>query len=75
MVLAGNMAKRLSSVNHATKAIHHHHHHHHHHQKLYAQIDLEATGIVFALQSFRNFIVGPQEHVTVVSPPSSMCYP
>ena len=50
MVLAGNMAKRLSSVNHATKAIHHHHHHDH--QKLYAQIDLEATGIVFALQSF-----------------------
>ena len=29
MVLAGNKAKRLSSVNHTTKTIHHHHHHHH----------------------------------------------
>ena len=28
MVLAGNKAKRLSSVNHTTKTIHHHHHHH-----------------------------------------------
>ena len=27
MVPAGNKAKRLSSVNHTTKAIHHHHHH------------------------------------------------
>ena len=26
MVPAGNKAKRLSSVNHTTKAIHHHHH-------------------------------------------------
>ena len=26
MVLAGNEAKRLSSVNHTTKTIHHHHH-------------------------------------------------
>ena len=26
----GNNAKRLSSVNHTTKAIHHHYHHHHH---------------------------------------------
>ena len=31
MVLAGNKAKRLSSVNHTTKTNHHHHHHHHHH--------------------------------------------
>ena len=28
MVPAGNKAKRISSVNHATKTIHHHHHHH-----------------------------------------------
>ena len=36
MVPAGNKAKRLSSFNHTTKAIHqhHHHHHHHHHQLL-----------------------------------------
>ena len=27
MVLTGNKAKRLSSVNHTTKTIHHHHHH------------------------------------------------
>ena len=27
IVPAGNKAKRLSSVNHATKTIHHHHHH------------------------------------------------
>ena len=26
MVLAGNKAKRISSVNHTTKTIHHHHH-------------------------------------------------
>ena len=32
MVLAGNKAKRLLSVNHITKTIHHHHHHHHHHK-------------------------------------------
>ena len=31
MVQAENKAKSLSSLNHATKAIHHHHHHHHHH--------------------------------------------
>ena len=31
MVLAGNKAKHLLSVNHTTKSIHHHHHHHHHH--------------------------------------------
>ena len=31
MVPARNNAKRLSSVNNITKAIHHHHHHHHHH--------------------------------------------
>ena len=31
MVLAGNKAKCLFSVNHITKTIHHHHHHHHHH--------------------------------------------
>ena len=30
MVPAGNKTKRLSSVNHTTKAINHHHHHHHH---------------------------------------------
>ena len=29
MVLAGNKAKRLSSINHNTITIHHHHHHHH----------------------------------------------
>ena len=29
-VPVGNKAKRLSSVNHTTKAIHHHHHHDHH---------------------------------------------
>ena len=27
MVLAGNKAKRISSVNHTAKTIHHHHHH------------------------------------------------
>ena len=31
MIPAGKKAKRLSLVNHTTKAIHHHHHHHHHH--------------------------------------------
>ena len=31
MVPAENMAKRVSPVDHTTKAIHHHHHHHHHH--------------------------------------------
>ena len=31
-VPAGNKAKRLSLVNHTTKAVHHHHHHHHHRQ-------------------------------------------
>ena len=33
MVLAGNKAKRLSSVNHTVKVhhLHHHHHYHHHH--------------------------------------------
>ena len=30
MVLAGNKAKHLSSVNHTTKTVYHHHHHHHH---------------------------------------------
>ena len=29
MVPSGNKTKRLSSVNHTTKAIHHHHHHYH----------------------------------------------
>ena len=28
MFAAGNEAKRLSSINHATKIIYHHHHHH-----------------------------------------------
>ena len=32
MVPARNKGKRLSSVNHTTKAIHHHHHHHHYHR-------------------------------------------
>ena len=37
MVLAGNKAKHLLSVNHTTKTIHHHHHHHyyHHHHHHY----------------------------------------
>ena len=36
MVLAGNKAKRLSSVNHTVKVhhLHHHHHYHHHHHHI-----------------------------------------
>ena len=43
IVLAGNKAKRLSSVNHTTKTIlhHHHHHHHHHHRPLIGQVIIE----------------------------------
>ena len=36
MAPAGNMAKRLSSVNYTTKTIHHHHYHHHHHHHFLA---------------------------------------
>ena len=35
MVLAGNKAKCLSSINHTTKPIYHNHHHHHHHHHHY----------------------------------------
>ena len=34
MFPTGNKDKRLSSVNHTTKAIHHHNHHHHHQQQI-----------------------------------------
>ena len=39
MVLAGNKAKRLLSINHTKKTIHHHHNHHHHHH--YPQVLLK----------------------------------
>ena len=46
MVLAGNKAKRLSSVNHITKTIHHHHHHHHP-KNLIFKIKLQFVGYIY----------------------------
>ena len=39
MVPAGNMATRLSPVNHTAKTIHHHHHYHHHHHCLIIELE------------------------------------
>ena len=38
MVLAGNKAKCLSSVNHTTKSNHHYHHHRHHHHQVSTEV-------------------------------------
>ena len=50
MVPAGNKAKRLSSVNHATKRIHRHHHHHHHHYHLH-----QDKNLLVNFQKFEKF--------------------
>ena len=40
MVLAGNKAKQLSSVNHTTKIIYHHHHRHHEESEYFSNFSM-----------------------------------
>ena len=51
MVLAGNKAKRLSSVNNSTKAIHHHHHHHQQQQRFQHIYSLDLFFLFFFLKA------------------------
>ena len=56
VVPAGNKAKRLSSVNHTTKAIHHHHHHHHHHHYHHCIHKVMPTYILINVQYLQNIV-------------------
>ena len=42
-------------------------------EKHYPQIDLEATGIDFALRRFRNYILGSPEKITIVTDHQPLC--
>ena len=53
MVLAGNKAKCLSSVNRTTETIHHHHHHHAKLEQERKKLSLESDYFKVAIEIFK----------------------